>query len=74
MLSCNLHCVIMEKPQTHLRTLFPGMICCVVGSLTYFDILKECSAFILRGGGWLDLPTHKEEVAAFLKRTLLSYL
>jgi hypothetical protein len=48
--------------------LVPGMISCAVGSLIYFDILKECSVFIFKGG-LVGLPTHEEEVAAFLKRT-----
>jgi hypothetical protein len=55
----------MEKPQIHPRMLVSGMMCCVVGSLTYFEILKEFSAFIFKD---------EKEVAAFLKRTWLSYL
>jgi hypothetical protein len=50
MLSPNLHYVITEKPQTHPRMLVFGMMCCVVGSLTYFEILKEFSAFIFKDG------------------------
>jgi len=47
----------MEKPQTHPRMLVCGMICYVVGILTYFDILKECSALYLQGWvGWTCQP------------------